>query len=102
MRHRSRPNERPSNCCTVTFQNKNDPMAQKIINNYVDVKSVLPTDYSCSRRKESVRTYEKEKYLQVSGAAYLMMKSRVERDHPERRHLTDRDYLRCDNESGHK
>jgi len=33
--------------------------------------------------------------VNVSGAALLMIKSRMEKDHPEKRHVTDRNWYGC-------
>lgn len=65
-------------------------MIAKIVDNYQDLKYCLPMDYDHVNRKSSIKTFDKEKHYQVSGAAYLMIKSTGDNNHHERKHLTDR------------
>lgn len=50
-------------------------MMKRIIENYQDLKSVVPCDFSNNKRKESIRIIEREKFIPVSGISYLMVKS---------------------------
>lgn len=65
---------------------RND-LVSKIVENYQDLKSVLPFDLENKKRKESVRVYDHPKNEKASGASYLMSRSQVGKDHPEKRHL---------------
>lgn len=50
-------------------------MTKRIIENYQDLKSVIPFDLSNNKRKESIRIIERQKFIPVSGISYLMIKS---------------------------
>lgn len=67
---------------------KDTQLINKIVQNYQDLKSVVPFDLGNQKKQESLKVYNQEKYEQVAGAAYLMNKSKVEKEHYEKRHLT--------------
>ena len=75
---------------TITFGN-NEVDRQKflhqVMDNYQDLKSVLPVDLEPSRRTCSKKIPHPDRYLGISGASYLMIKSNTKGDHPERRHI---------------
>ena len=87
MKRHSRPqssNPISSNTAIV----KDTQLINKIVHNYQDLKSVVPFDLGNQKKQESLKVYHQEKYEQVAGAAYLMNKSKVEKEHYEKRHLT--------------
>lgn len=86
---------RESNCQinTITF-GKNEVDREKflhqVMDNYQDLKSVLPVDLEPSRRTVSKKIPCPETYIGVTGAPYLMIKSNTKSDHPERRHVEEK------------
>ena len=56
---------------------RDSQLISKIVQNYQDLKSVVPFDLENKKRQESVKVFNQDKYQQVAGAAYLMAKSKV-------------------------
>lgn len=48
---------------TETKDNPSPALADRIVNNYMDLKSVIPVDLSPNKRKQSIKTFNKDKYV---------------------------------------
>lgn len=60
-----------------------DQLAQKVLQNYQDIKCVVPVDLNYEKlKKQSLKVYEQKIDGDGTGAAYLMTKSQIEPKHP--------------------